>query len=135
MKGKGIAEFNSPPLLMSKVSRLDWKFVKVDPDPNFNPKHNRRVIDEVIRDTDLLARQKKREFAEGLGERSNAIAQFISSINLGGREEAAEKYFGKQYLDHLKGKEKRAENQSKDGLTVVGKDGKIIRRPYEVTLN
>lgn len=120
---------------MDKVARSDWKFVKVDPDPNFSPQRNRRIIDEVIRETDVLARKKQREFAEGLGERTSAIAQFISAVNLGGREEAAEKYFGKKFLNHLKGMQKKAENQSKDGLTVIGKNGKVLRRPYEVTVD
>ena len=119
---------------MDKVARADWKFVKVDPDPNFDPQHNRRVMEEVIRETDILSRQKKREFKEGLGERASAIATFISSINLGGKHEAAEKYFGKKFLNHLKGKDKLAERQTKDGLTVVSKTGKVLRKPYEVTV-
>ena len=134
MQGKGIIEFDSQPQHMDKVARQDWKFVSVDPDPNFNPQHNRRVIDEVIKESEILARKRKREFAEGIGERASALATFISSVNLGGRSESAEKYFGKEFLDHLKGKDKLAEKQSKDGLTVLDKNGKVIRRPYEVTV-
>lgn len=119
---------------MDKVARSDWKFVKVEPDPNFNPAHNRRVIDEVIRETDKIARARRREFAEGIGERASALAQFITSVNLGGKSESAEKYFGKKFLQHLKGDDLRAEKQSKDGLTVIDKKGKIVRRPYEVTV-
>lgn len=134
MREKGITEFDSLLSLMDKVAKSDWKFVKVDPDPDFDPQHNRRVIEEVIRESEALSRQRKREFAEGLGERSNALATFISSVNLGGKRENAEKYFGKKFLDHLKGKDKVAERQSKDGLMVIGKNGKIIRRPYEITI-
>jgi len=117
-----------------KVARQDWKFVKVEPDPDFNPQHNRRVIDEVIRESEMLGRQRKREFAEGMGERASALATFISSVNLGGKSEAAEKYFGKKFLKHLKGDDKIAERQSKDGLTVINSRGKVVRRPYEVTV-
>jgi hypothetical protein len=117
------------------IARQDWKFVKVEPDPDFNPQHNRRVIDEVMREAEVLSRKRKREFAEGLGERASALATFISSVNLGGKSEAVEKYFGKKFLKHLKGDDKIAERQSKDGLTVIGKNGKVIRRPYEVTVN
>jgi len=119
---------------MDKITKPDWKYVRVDPDPNFNPAHNRKVMDEVIRETDLLARKKQREFQEGVGERSAALAQFISAVNLGGKHEAAEKYFGKKFLKHLTGDDKTAEKQSKDGLTVVDKKGKVVRKPYEVTV-
>lgn len=119
---------------MDKVAKSDWKFVRVDPDPNFNPKHNKRVVDEVIKETDVISRARKREFAEGMGERASALAQFISSVNLGGKSTSAEKYFGKEYLDHLKGKDILAKQQSQDGLTVLDKNGKVIRRPYEVTV-
>ena len=119
---------------MDKIAKADWKFVKVDPDPDFNPQRNRRVIDEVIRESEVLARERKREFAEGLGERTSAIAEFISAVKLGGRSEAAEKYFGKKFLAHLKGTDKKAERQSKDGLTVIDSKGKVIRKPYEVTV-
>jgi hypothetical protein len=119
---------------MDNISRQDWKFVKVDPDPNFNPQHNRRVIDEVMRESEKLAKERRREFTEGMGERASALASFISSVNLGGSSEAAEKYFGKKFLKHLKGEDKIAEKQSQDGLTVVDKKGKVIRRPYEVTV-
>src|SRR4030042_1585349 len=116
------------------IAKADWKFVKVDPDPDFDPRHNRRVMDEVIKESEVLSRKRKREFQEGLGERANALGQFISAVNLGGKSEAAEKYFGKTFLNHLKGKDKLAEQQSKDGLTVIDKDGKVLRRPYEVTV-
>jgi hypothetical protein len=117
---------------MDKIAKTDWKFVKVDPDPNFDPKHNRRIIDEVIKESEKISRQRRREFAEGLGERASALAQFISSVQLGGRNEEAEKYFGKKMLNKLKGVEQKRKNQSEDGLTVIGKNGKVLRRPYEV---
>jgi len=119
---------------MDEVARQDWKFVKVDPDPDFSPQHNRRVIDEVIKESDALSRERRREFAEGLGERASALASFISAVNLGGKSESAEKYFGKKFLKHLKGEDKIAERQSKDGLKIVNNKGKVIRKPYEVTV-
>jgi hypothetical protein len=132
MRGKGIAEFDSPPpLTMDKVSKSDWKFVKVEPDPNFNPERNRRVIQEVIDETDRIARERKREFQKEVGERSDAIANYISNLEMGGASEDLAKYFGKKYFDYLRGKHLTDKKQSEDGLTIV-RNGKVVRRPYEV---
>ena len=109
------------------ISKSDWKFIKVKPDPNFNPKKNKSVIDEVIKETEALSRKKKRKFDEGMGERSEALATYLSK----GKGDMAT-YFGKKYYDHLRGKKSREEIMSKDGLTVVDSKGKVLRKPYEV---
>lgn len=88
----------------TKVAKADWKFVKVDPDPNFSASHNRNVVDEVIRETEALNRKKKREFREGMGERSSAAAQYLKSVDQGNSAQP-EKYFGKKYLAYLRGVE------------------------------
>lgn len=109
------------------ISKSDWKYIKVKPDPNFSPEKNKSVIDEVIRETDALTRKRKREFDEKIGERAEALATYVGSDN-----EDLAKYFGKKYYDHLRGQKSREEMMSKDGLTVVDSKGKVTRKPYEI---
>ena len=79
--------------------------MKVDPDPNFSAEHNRNVVNEVIKETEALTRKKKREFQEGMGERSMAVAQYLKSVDQGGKNGQPEKYFGKRHLAYLRGVE------------------------------
>src|SRR3990167_4632412 len=109
-----------------KVDKVDWPFVPVDPEPGFDADHNRRVIQESVEATDKLLRQKEHEHADAYRERSAATAQYLKSLQMGGKTRDIEKYFGRRYLAYLRGKEVMA--RIKDQLTVWGKDGKIIRR-------
>jgi len=113
------------------VAKSDWKFVKVKPDPNFDPDKNKRVVDEVIRETEALSRKKNREFDANVKERSEALAKYFEYGQMKDGGSLAQ-YFGKKYYDHLRGQKTREETMSKDGLTVVDSKGKVLRKPYEV---
>ena len=113
------------------IAKSDWKYVKVDPDPNFDPDKNRRVIDEVIKETESLTRKKRREFDSNIQERSEALAKYFESGQMKDSSSLA-KYFGKKYFDYLRGQKTREEIMSTDGLTVIDSKGKVLRKPYEV---
>lgn len=87
-----------------KIDPRDLKFVPVDPEPGFDPEHNRRVIEKTIRWTDAMAKRKEREVADGIGERTSAFAKYTSAVNQGKTGANVEKYFGKRFLAYLKGK-------------------------------
>ena len=107
----------------------DWKFVGVDPDPDFNADHNNEVIERTIREAEAQRRAQKRKFQEGLSERTSALASYLKSVEQGGSESDVSKYFGKKYKGYLAGK--TAIERIKDGLTSIGADGRVIRRPGE----
>lgn len=73
-----------------------------DGDPGFSLEHNRRVIEETLAHNERMAREKKREWEEGMKERAWATAKFIENAKLGG-DQNVEKYFGKNYIDRLRG--------------------------------
>ena len=91
---------------MDKIHRLDWQYLKQKPegDPNFSPEHNKRVIENTIKKTDRMRRQKQREFEEKLRERTWASGKYIKHIEKGGESDPV-KFFGKDYTMYLKGKE------------------------------
>lgn len=74
-------------------------------DPGFNPEHNKRVIEETIRKTDKIRKEKKREFDEKLRERAWATAKLLKNIDKGTGEGDPIRFFGKNYAMYLKGKD------------------------------
>ena len=85
------------------IAPQDLKYVKVDPDPDFDPQHNKRVIEKTIKDNQELVRKRNRDALEGVKERNNALATYLRSINQGGKTTDYKKFFGKDNLRRLKG--------------------------------
>jgi len=88
--------------MKSKISKEDFKYLEQNPegDPGFSAEKNRQVIEDTIKKTDRMRRQKKREFEEDLQERTWAATKFMKSD-----EADPIKFFGKNYAMYLKGKE------------------------------
>ncbi|MEK9207285.1 MAG: hypothetical protein AAB922_02305 [Patescibacteria group bacterium] len=99
-----IHEYQNP-MDLTKVNPIDWSLTPVDPDPNFDPEHNRRVIDEVVRKNRLVAKRKERESQEGTKERVNAITTYLKSLSSGRTKSDVVRYFGKQEIARLRGTE------------------------------
>lgn len=73
-------------------------------DPNFDLEHNKRVIQSTIEQAKRMQRTKQREYGEQIKERSWAATHFIDQVKSGG-EANVEKFFGKSYLNYLKGQQ------------------------------
>ena|SRR3990167_6347129 len=84
------------------IKPRDLSRVTPDGDPDFNLEHNKRVVEETLANNERMAREKKREWEEGMKERAWATSRFIENAKLGG-DQNVEKYFGKNYLDRLRG--------------------------------
>lgn len=113
----------------NKVHPKDWKHVGIEPDPDFNPAHNAEVIERTIKAAEAMRRQKRREFQEGLAERTDALSKYLTSLEQGGGESDVSKYFGRKMKAELAGK--YAMERIKDGLTSLDGKGDILRRPGE----
>ena len=87
------------------IQPQDLKYVQVDQDPEFDPEHNKAVIEKTIKDNEKLVKARNREFDEKSKERTNAVAIYLRSLNQGGKATNHEKFFGKKYLAYLRGKE------------------------------
>lgn len=88
-----------------KISKQDFKFVPVDPDPNFDPEHNKKVIEDSIKANELLRARKKRESDEKVKERTTAISQYLSDVNRGATKSGVLDYFGRHEIARLRGEE------------------------------
>lgn len=93
------------PALIMKIHKADLQFVPVDADADFDPEHNRRVIEKTIRDSERIRRQKNREFGEKIAERADAAAHFLKGLSEGKTSTSVEKYFGRRELARLRGQE------------------------------
>lgn len=111
-----------------KVHKKDYKYVPKDVASGFDAERNKRIIDEVIEETDRVRARKKREFTEQLKERTDAVATYLHSIEQGGSTSNILRYFGRKHLSYLRGKQILEKIQA--GLTVV-KNGKVIKRAGE----
>lgn len=101
------------------INPLDHKFVPVDPDPNFDADHNKRVIAETIEENERLRSKRQREYGTKIREKSEAIAQYLDDTVKGKTSSGIEKYFGRKELSRLRGEEIR------DIIKAKISDGKI----------
>ena len=85
------------------IQPQDLKYVQVDPDPEFDPKHNQAVIEKTIKDNEKLVKARNSGALEGVKERNNAVAIYLRSLNQGGKSTDYQKFFGKKYLAYLRG--------------------------------
>lgn len=88
-----------------KISKQDWGYVPVNPDPDFDPENNKRIINETIKKSKLLAKRKEREHLEKVAERNAAIAQYLKSIGSGKTNSKVTEYFGRREMARLRGEE------------------------------
>jgi hypothetical protein len=90
---------------LDKVNPADYHMVPVEPDADFDPKHNQEVIDYTIKKSEELQRKKQREFGDKVKERSEAMSTYFEALKMGNTTSDYKKYFGENYLAYLKGYE------------------------------
>lgn len=81
------------------------------PDPDFNAKRNRDIIKRTIENADKIRDKKKKEYKEGLLERSDLIYSYINHIyGAGGNsDKKILDYAGRENVMKLLGEQKRRE--------------------------
>lgn len=89
----------------NKLSPLDYKYVPMDPEPDFDAEHNKKVIADSIKKSEAMARKKEREHGEAVGERSAAVARYLKGLQNGKASSDVEKYFGRKELARLRGEQ------------------------------
>lgn len=90
---------------MNKIAKQDWKLVPVDPDPNFDPEKNKRIIEETIREGEKMRKRRQREHQDLVGERTSAVAQYLKDLGAGNTESTPQAYFGAKELARLRGEQ------------------------------
>lgn len=103
------------------VEEKDFKFIPKDPDPNFSVEHNRKVIAQTIKENAIREKALRRDYMEGVEERTDAATYFFNALEKGKysalpAQEAAVKYFGKKELARLRGNELLADENLKRSL-------------------
>ena len=114
---------------LGKVNRADWDLVPVDPDPDFSPEHNRKVIAETIRKNDLLQKKRRAEYNAKIDEKAADLAFYIKGIDQGGRTTDINKYFGKAHIAKMRGIEIRNQIMSQMTTEQMVKGLKNAEKP------
>lgn len=87
------------------VDPKDYKFTPVDADADFDPEHNKQVIEGVIKKTEQEWKRRRKIYGGMLQERSEALSSFLKAREQGGKGSSAESYFGKRELARLRGEQ------------------------------
>ena len=112
------------------IAPQDLKYVSVNPDASFDPKHNKEVIEKTIKDNEKLVKARNSGALEGVKERNNAVAIYLRSLNQGGKTTDYQKFFGKKYLAYLRGKE--VMEKIKGEMMLQGRNGTaFVIKPSE----
>ena len=86
------------------IQPIDVGKFDVDGDPNFDLERHNALIEKTLKHNERVSRDKRREWEGAMKERAWAATKLIENIKTGG-EQNAEKYFGKNYLNYLKGQQ------------------------------
>jgi len=86
---------------MKPPAKADWKFMKPDPDPGFDPIKNKMVIERTIRNYDKLRKMREKMFRENIGERVDVLSSWVKSIK--GQNKPIDRYITKKYMTELAG--------------------------------
>lgn len=113
------------------IAPQDLRYVRVNPDPNFDPERNRQVIEKTIKETDRLIRQKRREALGKTGERIQAVKTYVQGLSEGQRSTDREKFFGRKHLAYLRGQE--IMEKIKGELILQGRDKLFVIKPSEAS--
>lgn len=111
-----------------KIDPKDLKFVPVDPDPDFDPAHNKRVIADTIKASEKLRRKKQRDFEQGVKDRVWVMSKFKKSVEKG-KTNSIQEFLGRREIARLKGQSVLEYLQ--DQANMIGKENlikKIKRR-------
>jgi hypothetical protein len=88
-----------------KISEKDRKFVPVNPEPNFNERRNKHLVNEIIRDYEAKRASVQRMFRRSVQERAEAVASYLTSERGARSRNPVERYFGKRTLAQLRGED------------------------------
>ena len=107
-------------MALSKNQKKDFKKFFIEKgDADFNPEHNKYVIEKTIRDNEKLIKQKKKTYAEQVRERADAVASYLKS-KAADSGKPIEQYIGKRGLAYLQGRKIIQKLQTlKNGTKVI----------------
>lgn len=89
--------------ILTKEEKEDYrKFFVEKGEPGFSPERNKAIVEKTIKKMDMMRLKKRKEFAEGVRERADAVDTYLRSRIAQGST-PIEKYFGKKWLAHLRG--------------------------------
>lgn len=89
----------------SKIDKADWKFVPVDPDPDFNYERNKKIIEDSIKKNEAKKKRDKAFFNEQIKDKGRATASYLLNLQNGRGESNLAKYFGIKEMKTLRGQE------------------------------
>lgn len=95
----------------------DKKYFKEEGDPGFSPARNKWVVENTIKKTEALIKSKRNEWDDKMGERSEAVASYLTSKAVDNNT-PIEKYLGKRNLAYLRGQ--RILQRMVNGVTQLG---------------
>lgn len=101
-------------------------------DPDFDPEHNKRVIEAVDKWNDEMEKKREREFREKTAERSHAAAMYLKNLAQGAGVNQVNKYFGKRELARLHAQDIVSKLQANEALrkklqNKLEKKGKVLQ--------
>ena len=98
------------------IEERDFRFVPKDADVNFDPAHNRSVIEETIKKNELREKALKKEYMEQVEERVDAGIYLLKEMarkkfnpDTDSARDLALKYFARKELARLRGEEIKLE--------------------------
>lgn len=85
------------------LDKRDYKYIVAEGDEGFSPERNKSVVEGTIKKMDALIARKRREYKNELGERVDAVAQYVQHMKWSNKP--ADKYFGRRWMAYLRGEQ------------------------------
>ena len=105
-------------LQLHMISPTDYKYVPLDPDPDFSPEHNARVLKETIETNERIRARKIRTASQSSRARTSAVVTYLKDLTSGNTDSSVTQYFGEHELARLRGIEiqETIKNKMSDAL-------------------
>lgn len=90
------------PDVRSSLDPVDYRYIKVNPDPAFSPERNRAIVKQTIQETDTFLKKMHEIYDDAYGERKDVLSSYaVYRFNRGTKK--IEDYLGKKLYDSLIG--------------------------------
>ncbi len=72
--------------------------------PNFSATHNKKVVEDTIKQYDKMRKKALKKYEDDVGERADAVSFYLKNLANGNTSSEVEKYFARKELAYLHGR-------------------------------
>lgn len=114
---------------LTKSEKEDYrKYYLETPDADFSPARNKAIVEGTIKKYEAMQAKKRKAVHDPILERADAVSSFLKSFSKTmstGKSRTLDNYFGKKYLNYLRGVDIQRELYAR--MQIYNDKGQLIK--------